>query len=244
MNGHSLYISEQSFTYESVIMTDTNITRIEAGGVNCYLIKVKDGFVLIDTGYAKHRDSIDAALAKAGCDTLNLIILTHGDFDHVGNCAYLRKKFGCKVAMHADDVGMVEKGDMFWNREMGRAKRAIGYLFTLVKRIRLDDVDMFSPDIFLKDRQYLTDFGFDATVHHLPGHSKGSIGLLTTDCDLFCGDIFTNVSMPKGSELLFNRDDYIKSLERIQSLDIQTVYPGHGLPFDRNALSNIFQEAN
>ncbi len=225
-------------------MNDTYITRIESSGVNCYLIKVKDGFVLIDTGYAKDRDTIDVALAKAGCDTLNLIILTHGDFDHVGNCAFLRKKFGCKVAMHTDDVGMVEKGDMFWNRGLGRAKRAIGKLFALVMRIRLDEEDMFSPDLFLKDEQYLTEFGFDAAVHHLPGHSKGSIGLLTADGDFFCGDVFTNVSMPKESDLLSNRDDYIKSLERIRGLAIQTIYPGHGLPFHRNALSHIFQEVD
>jgi len=223
-------------------MNDTYITKIGSGGVNCYLNKVKDGFVLIDTGYAKHRDIIDAALAKAGCDTLNLIILTHGDFDHVGNCAYLRERFGCRVAMHSDDVGMVERGDMFWNREMGRAKRAFGKLFTLVMRIKLDEEDMFSPDILLKDRQSLTEFGFEATVHHLPGHSKGSIGLLTAYGDFFCGDVFTNDPSPKKSNLLSNPGDYTKSLERIQSFDIQTVYPGHGLPFHRNALSNIFQE--
>ncbi len=223
-------------------MNDTYITRFEAGEVNCYLIKVEDGFVLIDTGYAKHRDAVDAALAKAGCDVLNLIILTHGDFDHVGNCAYLRRKFNCRVAMHADDVGMVEKGDMFWNREMGRAKRALGRLFTLVMRVRLDDEDMFSPDILLKDGQSLTEFRFDATIHHLPGHSKGSIGVLTAQGDLFCGDVFTNVSTPKESDLLSNRNDYLKSLERIQSLNIQTVCPGHGQPFSRSALSTIFQE--
>jgi hydroxyacylglutathione hydrolase len=225
-------------------MNDTNIIRIESSGVNCYLIKAKDGSVLIDTGYAKNRDIIDAALAKAGCDTLNLILLTHGDFDHVGNCAYLRKKFGCEVAMHADDAGMVEKGDMFWNREMGRAKRAIGTLFTLIMRIRLDDEDRFSPDIFLKDRQHLAEFGFDATAHHLPGHSKGSMGFLTAHGDLFCGDVLTNVSKPKESDLLSNRDDYTKSLEKIRSLDVQTVYPGHGLPFSSDALSNIVQEVD
>ncbi len=223
-------------------MNDAHITRIESGRANCYLVKAKDGFVLIDTGYAKHRDLMDAALAEAGCDDIRLIILTHGDFDHVGNCAYLKERFGCRVAMHDDDVGMVEKGDMFWNREMGRAKRSIGKLFTLVMRIGLDDEDMFSPDILLKDRQSLTEFGFDATVHHLPGHSKGSIGLLTADGDFFCGDVLTNVSMPKMSTLISNRDDYIRSLENIQSLHLQTVYPGHGLPFDRNALSSIFQE--
>ncbi len=225
-------------------MNDAYITRIESGGVNCYLIKVNDGFVLIDTGYAKNRDTIDAALAKVGCDTLNLILLTHGDFDHVGNCDYLRKKFGCKVAIHTDDVGMVEKGDMFWNREMGRAKRAIGKLFTLVMRIRLDEEDKFLPDKLLQDGQSLSEFGFDAIVHHLPGHSKGSIGLLTSGGDFFCGDVFTNVSMPKESNLLSNRNDYNKSLEKIWSFDIQTVYPGHGLPFHIDALSHIFQEVD
>jgi len=27
-----------------------------------------------------------------------LIVLTHGDFDHIGNAAYLSKKFGAKIA--------------------------------------------------------------------------------------------------------------------------------------------------
>lgn len=223
-------------------MTDTHITRIESGRVNCYLIRVEDGFVLIDTGYAKHRGIIDAALAEAGCEDLKLIVLTHGDFDHVGNCAYLKKKFGCRVAMHPDDVGMVEKGDMFWNREMGRAKLAIGKLFVLLMRIGLDEKDRFSPDLLLKAGQSLAEFGFDATVHHLRGHSKGSIGLLTADGDFFCGDLFTNESMPKKSTLISNHNDYSRSLETMQGLDIQTVYPGHGTPFAKDAHSQLFQE--
>ena len=223
-------------------MNDSHITRIESGRANCYLIKAKEGYVLIDTGYAKHRDIVDDALSESGCEDLKLIILTHGDFDHVGNGAHLREKYGSRIAMHSEDVGMVERGDMFWNREMGRAMQAIGKLFTLVMRIRLEDTDRFSPDILLNDGQSLTEFGFDATVIHLPGHSKGSIGLLTGDGDFFCGDLFTNVSTPKRSTLLSNQDDYSTSLERIKKIDIQTVYPGHGSSFDKDALSNIFQE--
>ena len=225
-------------------MNDSPITKIESGGVNCYLIKVKNGSILIDTGYAKYREIIDTALTEAGCDDLRLILLTHGDFDHVGNSTYLRERYGCRIAMHSDDVGMVERGDMFWNREICRAKRAIGKLFTLVMRIRLDEEDMFSPDILLKDGQSLREFGLDATVYHLPGHSKGSIGLLTADGDFFCGDLFTNVSTPKRSDLLSNQDDYSKSLQCIQGLDIRAVYPGHGSPFDKDALSQIFLEDN
>ena len=34
------------------------IKTISFGGVNCYLITTATGFVLIDTGYAKHRADV------------------------------------------------------------------------------------------------------------------------------------------------------------------------------------------
>ncbi len=225
-------------------MIDTDITRIESSGANCYLVNTKDGFVLIDTGYARDRGAIDAALAEAGCDNLRLVILTHGDFDHVGNSAHLRERFGCRIIMHQSDLGMVEKGDIFWNRDMGPVKRAFGRLFVVFKRLGLDKADRFSPDGLMEGGQSLSELGFEATVHHLPGHSKGSIGLLTAGGHFFCGDLFTNVSSPKKSTLVSNRDDYAASLEAIQQLDIKTVYPGHGTPFSQEALSGIFQEEN
>lgn len=223
-------------------MKNVQITRIESGKVNCYLIKTENGFILVDTGYAKHREIIDSALAEAGCDDLRLIVLTHGDFDHVGNCAYLRERFGCRIAMHNDDVGMVEKGDIFWNRHMGRVSRVFGKLITFFMRIGLDAKDRFSPDIVVDDRQSLATFGFEATVYHLPGHSKGSIGLLTTAGDFFCGDLVTNISLPKKSTLISNHADYSTSLEILRTLDIRMIYPGHGFLLSREALSHIFQE--
>lgn len=56
-----------------------------------------------------------------GCKqgNLRLIILTHGDFDHVGNANHLHERFGAKIVMHNGDSGMVERGDMFWNRRKG-----------------------------------------------------------------------------------------------------------------------------
>src|SRR5512136_660258 len=86
--------------------------------VNCHLIRTDDGFILIDTGRAKKRGAIERQLEDAGCHpgNLRLIVLTHGDFDHSGNAAYLRRKFGGRIAMHEADCGMVERGDMLWNR--------------------------------------------------------------------------------------------------------------------------------
>src|SRR4030042_2215016 len=88
------------------------------GSVNCYLIEIEAGYVLIDTGGSNNRKDLVRELESAGCKPglLKLILLTHGDFDHTGNAAYLRHTFGGKIALHADDAGMVARGDMFVNR--------------------------------------------------------------------------------------------------------------------------------
>jgi len=70
--------------------------------VNCYLIKTDRGFILIDTGISKNRIEVEKELQNEVCEPgdLTLILITHGDSDHTGNCNYLREKYGSKIAMH------------------------------------------------------------------------------------------------------------------------------------------------
>jgi glyoxylase-like metal-dependent hydrolase (beta-lactamase superfamily II) len=199
------------------------------GLVNAYLVETESGHVLVDTGPGNRRDELEAGLRQAGCrpESLKLIVLTHGDFDHTGNCAYLRQKYGCKVAIHAADVGMLESGDMFWNRDSGngviRALAPILYRFPKSSRI--------SPDILLEDGRDLGEFGFNAEVVGLPGHSRGSIGVLSRGGDLFCGDLLENIAKPSLGSIMDNVAAADASIERLASLDIGLVYPGHGQPF-------------
>jgi len=220
------------------------IIKIELNAVNCYLIKVKSGFILIDTGYTKHRNEIDVILESEGCQpgNLNAIILTHGDFDHIGNCAYFQRKFNCKVAMHRDDLGMAQFGDLFWNRDLKCYIRFFGKIILFLKRIRLKKDDRFKPDLYLEDGQDLSDLGFNAKVIHLPGHSKGSIGVLTSNGDLFCGDLLMNTRSPEKNNMISDTKDYKMSIERINHLNIRTVYPGHGNPFLMSEYINIIKE--
>jgi hydroxyacylglutathione hydrolase len=103
------------------------IKTIAFGGVNCYLLSIDSGFVLIDTGFSKNRVDVEKELESAGCKpgNLRLILLTHGDFDHSGNAAYLRGKYNAKIAMHSADKGMVEKGDLFYNRNANLLMRIL-----------------------------------------------------------------------------------------------------------------------
>jgi len=47
-------------------------------------------------------ETLENKLTTAGClpGKLKLVIITHGDFDHTGNCAKLQQKYNCKIAMH------------------------------------------------------------------------------------------------------------------------------------------------
>ena len=197
--------------------------------VNFYLVRTNRSFVLIDTGRGSKRGEIEKKLVSKGClsGNLQLIILTHGDFDHSGNARYFREKFHSRIAMHKDDSGMVEHGDMLWNR----SKKNV--LIRLIFRLffRLGESDRFEPDLYVDDGFDFSEYGFDAKVVHIPGHSKGSIGILTVDGDLFCGDLLANVGEPEIGGISDDKMALNASIEKLKRSQIKTVYPGHGQPF-------------
>ena len=96
-------------------MDDNEPLVINLGFVNVYLLKAGEGYILIDTGVARQWAHLETELVRAGClpDRLKLVIVTHGDFDHAGNCAELQRKYGAKIAMHPGDVDMVRTGVPF-----------------------------------------------------------------------------------------------------------------------------------
>jgi hydroxyacylglutathione hydrolase len=207
------------------------------GSVNCYLLKNESGYLLIDTGSANRRTELTKELENAGCrpGALKLIVITHGDFDHTGNAAYLRQKFGAKIAMHAGDAGMLEHGDMTWKRNKGNVilRRVAPILFRFGKSERC------KPDFYLDDGDALTEIGFDARVIALPGHSTGSIGILAAVDDpatgpglsLFCGDLLENTSRPALGSIMDDLPTARASFTKLKGRKISTIYPGHGLPF-------------
>jgi hydroxyacylglutathione hydrolase len=199
------------------------------GSVNCYLIETGAGYLLIDTGGSNSRKQLVGELERAGCrpGNLRLVVITHGDFDHIGNAAYLHEAFGARIAMHRDDSGMAGRGDMFWNRKSGNA------LIRMIAPIvfRFGKANRFEPDVCVEDGFALSEYEFDATALAIPGHSKGSIGILTAAGDLFCGDLFSNTDKPVLNAIMDDLAAANASLEKLRRFAINTVFPGHGKPF-------------
>jgi glyoxylase-like metal-dependent hydrolase (beta-lactamase superfamily II) len=63
-----------------------------SGTVNCYLLRTAAGCVLIDAGGSNARAALRTELERHDCaaSALNLVLLTHCDFDHIGTTAHLR----------------------------------------------------------------------------------------------------------------------------------------------------------
>jgi hydroxyacylglutathione hydrolase len=214
------------------------ITRIplplplRLGSVNAYLVHTPGGCVLVDTGSGNARAALEDALARGGCTPgrLDLVVLTHGDLDHIGNAAYLRQAYGARLAMHPADVGMAEQGDMFYNRTS--ANRVMRFLAPCLARLLgFPPTSRFTPDLLLEKGSDLLAYGLDARVLALPGHSPGSIGILTAGGDLFCGDLLENPGTPAPGSIVDDPAAARASVERLKDLAIETVYPGHGSPF-------------
>jgi hydroxyacylglutathione hydrolase len=205
------------------------IKTIKSGIANCYLLKTNSGFALIDTGLSFERGGLKKALEQAGCrpGDLKLVVITHADFDHTGNCVWLRKKYGVPIAIHREEVEAVETGRMLRNRknQWKISTRIFIYLAGLLIFQR------FNPDIVVTDGDDLSQYGLDGRVVHIPGHSQGSIGVLTKDGDFFCGDLLVSNDIPKKNKLIDDMVEMDASIEKVKNLNVKTVYPGHGKPF-------------
>jgi len=87
----------------------------------------------------------------------------------------------------------------------------------------------FMPDRILADRDVFSTDEFELEVVHTPGHASNHLCYLHTDCRwLFTGDHIINgstvvIDPPDGS-----MSDYIQSLQKLRSMAIDALAPGHG----------------
>jgi glyoxylase-like metal-dependent hydrolase (beta-lactamase superfamily II) len=222
-------------------MIDENIKTIPLSFVNAYLFKLGTGFILIDTGLPMQWEKLEKELISNGClpGKLKLVILTHGDRDHSGNCKKLKEKYNAVIAMHKDDYSIIQSGSPGKRKVKHLSRKIMFAIIIFLRKLKKKKIntDQFTPDIYLHDGQSLQEYGFNAKVIHLPGHTKGSIGILTGAGDLFSGDTLVNNKKPESANIIQDHDELTKSLEKLHELKINMVYPGHGKPFPMELLN-------
>lgn len=220
------------------------ILRINLGMVNAYLLRAGKRFILIDTGMPMQWRKLEAELLRTGAlpGKLALVVITHGDIDHAGNCAKLQKHYRVQIAIHPGDREQVELGEQLIRTPgtlVGRVLRGMWKIAAVFrKRGAFPAVETFTPDILLSDGQSLAEYGSDARILHTPGHTKGSIVLLTGDGQLFAGDTISNTFGSHAAPYIQDRRELRESIDKIKRLEPHTVYPGHGKPFPFSEIRN------
>lgn len=203
------------------------VKRIRCGSVNSYLIEEHGRAVLVDTGRNGFEEKV---LAQCRKTKVELIVLTHGHVDHVQNTAYLRKELGVPVALHKEDLNLIKDNFIEPLRFQGMLGMAVAEV--TAKSSETDWIPEFTPEIFINEGDWLKDYGINARIMGLPGHTRGSIGIDLDEKAVIVGDALMNMFYPGLSLVYWDRTEMLKSADKISALGARKVYFGHGSPVE------------
>jgi hydroxyacylglutathione hydrolase len=216
-------MSVQIYPFESSINT-------------CYILKDK-GVVLIDAGWANATGPFLKTLAAHQIEPkeVQLIILTHGDFDHAGGTKQIRELTGAKVVIHRNDRDYLEKGLFHYTRGATPWGKISRFLFVPI----LKKKGAFPPseaDIVMDDRDMpLRDYGIPGKIVYTPGHTMGSVSVLLESGEAFAGCLAHNRFpfrlRPRFPIYAENPELIRKSWKTLIEQGATMIYPGHGKPF-------------
>lgn len=220
-------------------MTPTTVTPISIvarGMSNAFLVK-GDKAVLVDTGIPGAASKIEAALAREGVgpEDVSAIVVTHGHVDHMGSAAQLRKSLGAPIIAHRGDLPAYSAGAAV--AEYMRPTGPFGWLFGLAPLVRAH-TDPFEPDIFVESTMALHDHGVDARIIFTPGHTPGSVSVITGPGELIAADLIAGPllgaihSWPANPPFHYDRAQNLDSLDAMLALDPTVLHVGHGGPLD------------
>lgn len=173
-------------------MSRTKVVPIPVMGrhnINAYLLLGRRP-VIVDAGTPGSGRRIAEQVASHGVDPadVSLIVVTHGHIDHFGSAAELHRLTGAPVAGHVADLGPFRTGRA---REPYLPTGRMGRLMARNKNLHLR-VEPFEPGVLVTGETDLDDFGVAARIMPTPGHTAGSVSVLTGEGDLVAGDLIAN----------------------------------------------------
>lgn len=225
--------------------------------VNAYLLAGDEGGVLVDCGIwdpspSREHGYVELVGALRACDfevaDIETLVVTHTHVDHYGMAGRLVEETGCALWMHRR-----AEQDLRVYEEPESATETVRALFAHhgVKHDELQELTGFedwrsyvsSPVEATRNLEGGEAFswgGRDWTILHTPGHARSHVCLWEPeDRILISGDTLLGAITPhidfRGDEDGNPLGEFLRSLERIEELQPQVVFPGHGRPFEDGA---------
>jgi glyoxylase-like metal-dependent hydrolase (beta-lactamase superfamily II) len=219
------------------------IVPIQLGIVQAFLLRGKRP-ILVDTGTPDGAKAIVQALLKAGIEPadLDLILLTHGHYDHAGNAAALLRMSSATLAIGLGDGALVRKSET----PSYRAGNWLGRLFLLLRRVvdvGTENHEPAQPHWYIAGELDLHPYGIPGRVIPTPGHTPGSLSILLETGEAIVGDLIGGLPIPQlPGRPLFIHDEaaWRESLRRVLAARPRLIYPSHGGPFTFQRVARAF----
>ncbi len=195
---------------------------IERGYLNGnHFVYRSESPILIDTAYITGFNETEKIITRLGVtlSDVSLIINTHTHCDHIGGNQLIQQKSGCDIALHKVGRHFIDTRDdwsTWWKYYDQEAD-----FFECTRTLEDGDIIHLGPHEF--------------HVIYTPGHSSDGIVLynklekiLISSDTLWENDTPALTLRIEGSLAPFNT---LESFQKLESLDVERIYPGHGRPF-------------
>ncbi len=218
---------------------------VEASHTNFALLVDGDETTIVDSGYPKDRDLVDASLAKIGrsLTDVHAMVLTHGHVDHKGSAERLRRDHQVPVHCHSEEApiarGEAKQQISTWELRKAWRPKVFRFAYHAIRSGGLSPEHVTEVTTFT-DGDTLDVPGHPVAVH-TPGHTQGHASLhLPAQGVLISGDALITVDVwnhentgPQVIRPEFNYDheQAIRSLDRLAGLKADVILPGHGDPW-------------
>ena len=178
--------------------------------------------VLVDSGYLAHAPQTLALVEQAlGGRELERLVNTHCHSDHMGGNAALQRRYGCHTSVPAGEAPLIER----WDEDA----LLLSYADQRAERFRVD------ATIAAGDRLRMG--GIDWVAIAAPGHDTHALMFhAPRERILISGDALWEdgfgVLFPQLHGRAGTFAETRGTLDSIAAVDVRTVIPGHGEPFD------------
>jgi len=222
---------------------------------NSFLIRLHNGYCLVDCGSRSDLDLLKASLFKVGVllSELAFLVLTHHHRDHCGLLSVLLKENpGIRIVMSKTCANYVTTGGNCVHADKVYASMLLGKVIAPYMRLHKSMLKNGDP-YFARAGDILIDEDIDfnryiagSRLLTTPGHTHDSISLIIENT-AFVGDAARNVLNYAGKPylpiLLYDVNTCYKSWRKITESGVNTIYPAHGKPFDADYLLRYRSDA-